>query len=719
MKKPELLAPAGSMEAFYAAIEAGCDAVYMAGYSFGARAFATNFSDEEIVEAVKYAHLYGVKVYITVNTIVYENEVELFMNYIDFLHRNNVDAIIIEDLGMFDLVRKTYPNLEIHISTQMHIHNLSGAVLMHGLGAKRVVLARETSIDTIKKIKGKSDVELEVFVHGALCFSYSGECLMSSLIGGRSGNRGKCAGTCRLKYNIIDEENNKYNNYSYPLSMKDLCTIEDLGKLIDIGIDSFKIEGRMKRPEYVYLVVSLYRKAIDNYTSKGHVGITDADILELKKIYNRLFTKGYLFNESDVVNSYRPNHLGIKIGKVVKVYDNKIVVKLTHPLCKGDGIRFLNKNEDTGLEITKMFKNGKDVIEANASDEIAIKTDVICDIGADIIKTTDAKQIDRIKNILKERNRKVLISGNVVINSGQKVKINITDGSNNINYESEYVVDKALNKPITKDDVLKQFNKTNDTPYKFDNLKIEIDDYSFIPVSKLNELRRKVLEELNNKRLYSINYHKEKYKIEVPDFNHYERKNIFVNSIKEYEKVKNKDFYNFYLKKDLFDKIDNSQKILRLERVTYKNEGMTGVLVSEIGSLMDGCYSDFSFNVVNSYTVAFLHSIGVKRITLSHELTDEQIKDIMENYKARYYKNPNLELIVYGYEEAMISKYNLLNNLNLDEKYFLEDKFKNKFRIIRKNNITTIYNYKIKDITEKDKYYFDLGINYIRYEFID
>ena len=719
MKKPELLAPAGSMDSFYAAIEAGCDAIYMAGYSFGARAYASNFSDEEIVEAIKYAHLYGVKIYITVNTIIYESEVELFMNYIDFLHRNNVDAIIIEDLGMFDLIRKTYPNLEIHISTQMHIHNVSGAVLMGALGAKRVVLARETSIDVVKEIKDKSSIQIECFVHGALCFSYSGQCLMSSLIGGRSGNRGKCAGTCRLKYNIIDEKNNKYNSGSYPISMKDLCTINDIEKLIEAGIDSFKIEGRMKRPEYVYLVVSIYRKAIDSYFSKGYVDISDDDILGLKKIYNRLFTKGYLFNETDVVNPYRPNHLGIKIGKVTKVYSNKIFVKLYDTVCKGDGIRFLNKDEDTGLEIEKMFKNGEDVLEAFKNDEVAIKSSIKCDIGADVIKTTDYNQINNIFEKLKNKTRKVLIDGKIKILSGHNVVISIDDGKNTINYESNFIADKAINKAITEDDVRKQFYKTNNTPYAFKKLEIKIDDNSFIPVSKLNELRRIVLEMLNEKRLYKIEYQKNEYKIELPDFKHYERINVSANDYNVYNNIKEKDFYNIYLKKDLYDKVDDIRKILRLDRVTNINEGMTGTLVSEIGSLMDGCYTDFSFNVVNSYTVAFLHSIGVNRITLSHELTDDQIELLINNYKDRYQKNPNLELIIYGYEEAMISKFNLLKDLDVNKKYYLEDKFKNKFRIIRNFNLTTIYNYKLRDNQEKKQLYFDLGINYLRYEYID
>ena len=221
MKKPELLSPAGNMECLKVAIEAGCDAVYLGGYKFGARTFAGNFTNEEMIEAVNYAHLYGVKIYVTVNTIIYEDEVEEFMEYVDFLYKINVDALIIQDIGMFDLVRKTYPNFELHASTQMHLHNIEGIKLLDKLGVNRCVIARETDFNTIKNIKENIDMSLEVFVHGALCISYSGQCLMSSLIGGRSGNRGSCAGSCRLRYDFINN-NKKLNEEDYILSTKDL-----------------------------------------------------------------------------------------------------------------------------------------------------------------------------------------------------------------------------------------------------------------------------------------------------------------------------------------------------------------------------------------------------------------------------------------------------------------------------------------------------------------
>ena len=227
----ELLSPVGDFECLKAAVQNGADAVYFGFSSFSARAFATNFDMDSLEKAINYAKIRNVKTNLTLNTLIKENEVNRFMNYIDFLHQNNVDAIIVQDLGMLDLIRKTYPNLEIHASTQMHIHNLNGVKICEKLGIKRVVLARETNIELIKEIRKKTSLELEVFVHGALCISYSGQCLMSSLIGGRSGNRGMCAGTCRLPFDVIDKNNKKLNKNSYPLSTKDLYTLNNIDKL--------------------------------------------------------------------------------------------------------------------------------------------------------------------------------------------------------------------------------------------------------------------------------------------------------------------------------------------------------------------------------------------------------------------------------------------------------------------------------------------------------
>lgn len=719
MKKPELLAPAGNMDAFLAAIEAGADAIYIGGYTFGARAFANNFSDDKIIKCINYAHLYGVKVYITVNTIVYEKEVDLFLNYIDFLHRNNVDAIIIQDLGMFDLVRKVYPNLELHASTQMHIHNLNGVLNLQKWGAKRVVMARETSYEALKEIKKHTSIELEVFVHGALCVSYSGQCLMSSLIGGRSGNRGKCAGTCRQQYSLIDDNGKKYNEDSYLLSTRDLNTLEDIGKLIELGIDSFKIEGRMKRAEYVYLVVSIYRKAIDNYLKYKETRITEDDILELKKIYNRKFTKGYLFNDKNIMNTYRPNHLGIKIGKVIKKDKNSIYIKLNNKLINGDGIRFLNKVEDDGLIISQMYINKQKVISAKENDVIEIKGNINCDNGATVIKTTDKEQMDKLNNLINKRTRKVSINGKVIVKQDEFMKITLNDGKNEVTFISDEKPQLATNKPLMKEDIEKQIKKINDTIYTFRNLEIYTDNKSFVPLSKLNEIRRGAIELLDQKRLYNIEYKKCSYNIDLPNFNTVNKENILIRNKDMYNKIKSKKFNELYLPDYLYNVINDDRKVLKLSRVQNENRKYdTPVLVGEIGSIIKDCYTDFSFNVVNSYTVAFLHSIGVNRVTLSQELNDEEIKELIDAYIKRYQKNPNLELIVYGREEMMISKYNILKNLNNHNNYFLMDKYKNRMPILVNNDIMTIFNYNIRD--KKDKFkYFNLGINYVRYEYLD
>lgn len=719
MKKPELLAPAGNMDAFLAAIEAGADAIYIGGYTFGARAFANNFSDDEIIKCINYAHLYGVKVYITVNTIVYEKEVDLFLNYIDFLHRNNVDAIIIQDLGMFDLVRKVYPNLELHASTQMHIHNLNGVLNLQKWGAKRVVMARETSYETLKEIKKHTSIELEVFVHGALCVSYSGQCLMSSLIGGRSGNRGKCAGTCRQQYNLIDDNEKKYNEDSYLLSTRDLNTLEDIGKLIELGIDSFKIEGRMKRAEYVYLVVSIYRKAIDNYLKYKETRITENDILELKKIYNRKFTKGYLFNDKNIMNTYRPNHLGIKIGKVIKKDKNSIYIKLNNKLINGDGIRFLNKVEDDGLIISQMYINKQKVISAKENVVIEIKGNINCDNGATVIKTTDKEQMDKLNNLINKRTRKVSINGKVIVKQDEFMKITLNDGKNEVTFISDEKPQLATNKPLMKEDIEKQIKKINDTVYTFRNLEIYTDNKSFVPLSKLNEIRRGAIELLDQKRLYNIEYKKCSYNIDLPNFNTVNKENILIRNKDMYNKIKSKKFNELYLPDYLYNGINDDRKVLKLSRIQNENRKYDiPVLVSEIGSIIKDCYTDFSFNVVNSYTVAFLHSIGVNRVTLSQELNDEEIKELIDAYIKRYQKNPNLELIVYGREEMMISKYNILKNLDNHNNYFLMDKYKNRMPILVNNDIMTIFNYNIRD--KKDKFkYFNMGINYVRYEYLD
>lgn len=715
MYKPELLAPAGNFECLTAAVNAGCDAVYLAGKHYGARSFAGNFSDEELVEAIKYCHQYGVKVYVTINTLIYDSEVKNFIKYVRFLHVNSVDAVIIQDLGMLSLLRQKFPLLEIHASTQMHIHNIEGLKFLKSMGVKRAVVARETSIDEISKMRD-IDIDLEVFVHGALCVSYSGQCLMSSLIGGRSGNRGTCAQCCRQKYSLLSD-GKIIDKDKYLLSTKDLNTLDNIDKLIDLGVTSFKIEGRMKRPEYVYYVVSLYRKVIDNYLKGNKIKIGPHEIKELKKIFNREFTKGFLFNEDNslFINDKRPNHIGIEIGKVIDYKKGKALIKLNDQLSINDGIRFLT-DEDTGLVVTSMFKNNDSIKIGNSGDVVSIPLKDFVAKDSIVLKTSDYNQLKEINNAIHKNGRKIKIDGLLTFNHN-KLKLDITDSVNRVCVYSENI-EKSINQSTSKERVEEQLSKLGNTIFAFKKLIIDIPDNLFIPISLLNELRRKAILELLEKRIYKHEFKEEEYNLEVEDFSKEKNLNVLISNYEDYLKIKNDNYQKIYIDDEsLYNKIDDSRKVLKLNRVitNFKNYKQS-LLVGEIGSVFKykDVVTDFSLNVTNAYTVAFLHSIGVNKVTLSYELNDYQIEKLIENYLTLYKKHPNLELIVEANEEAMVLKYNMLKKYNLSSnENYLVDRFKNKYKIKMKDELIYLYNYKRRVLKDYD-YYYNLGINSLR-----
>ena len=691
MKEIELLAPAGNMESLVAAISAGCDAVYLSGKKYGARAFAANFSNEELIEAINYAHLYDVKVYVTVNTLIYESEFNDFIDYIDFLYKSNVDAVIMQDIGAMDLVRQKFPNLEIHASTQMNIHSLESVKMLESLNIKRAVLSRELSISDIENIKKNSEIELEIFIQGALCVSFSGCCLMSSLIGGRSGNRGSCAQCCRMKYSLIKD--NMEVDEGYLLSTKDLCTINNIGRLIDIGVTSLKIEGRMKRPEYVYIATHLYRKAIDSYIKTGTINITDEDLYELKKVFNREFTKGFIFNEDNdnFINKKRPNHQGVEIGKVVSINNDSFLLKLTDTLSVQDGIRIVD--DDIGFTVYDIYKDNKKVDQAYNGDIVKIKHKI--DSLSKVVKTTDYNQL---KDILKKikNSKRLPIDINVYARIGKKLSLEVIYKDYSVNLDSDYVVDKSINSPTTKGDIISRVSRLNDTVYEVSNINIDSDTNIFIPGGVLNRLKRSVIEKLNSKRLKKREIVYGEYSVDVKDFEVVNKRSVLIDS-DTYE-CGYDEVYNIKNTKDT---------TLRLGRVIINHKNYDKrLLVSELGSVYkyNNIVTDAGLNVVNSYSVALLHSLGVDRVTLSYELNTKQIKDIVDNYHKRYHKHPNLEVIVSGYPEAMVCKY----KINGD---YLKDRFNNLFKIKIRDDYMYIYHY--KEINIKDDLY-KLGINYIR-----
>jgi len=730
MKKVELLAPAGNMESFYAAINAGADAVYLSGKKFGARSLATNFTNEELIEAINYAHIYNKKVYVTVNTLVYESEINDLLEYIEFLHKNNVDAIIIQDLGLINLLHQKFPNLELHASTQINTHNDETLKILKSSGIKRVVLARETSLDEVNKMN--VDIEKEIFIHGALCMCYSGQCLLSSVIGGRSGNRGLCAQPCRLEYNLLEqlpngEEKTVYTEGKYLLSTKDLCTLDNLEQILNSNIDSLKIEGRMKSKEYVYIVTSIYRKAIDNFYKTGKINITEKDINELKLIFNRNFTKGYLLNEekNNISNMFRPNHLGINIGKVINQNNNRIKIKVDQTLRVNDGIRIIGKN-DYGFIINKIFQNNKLVNEVS-NDIVEIECNKKLTPNSIIVKTLDSKQIDYIQEEIKNT-PKIPINFRLIGKLNKKLELTINDGCNTVTLYSNMETFKAENHPITEERIISQLSKLNDTPFRLNNIEIEIDNNILIPIKEINDLRRRVIEELikcriGSKKQVVVN----DYKNDKVSFSNNNSINCFVKTEEQLQACIDCDVDDIYVEENLYNKYKNKYKnlVLYLPRIikNHKRYDNEKLLVRELGSLNyfnnNKIVTDYTLNITNNYSIDYLNKYNVQRITLSTELNDESIKCILKNNKSN-----NLELIVYGNYEIFITKYCILkknkkcNLCKSNNKYYLIDRKNERYQIINDglcNNILLSSN-KINLINKLD-YYKSLGINHFRLQF--
>ena len=701
MKKIELLAPAGNMDSLIAAVHAGCDAVYLGGTLFSARAFAGNFSNEELKEAVNYCHLYGVKVYVTCNILVYEREVDKFINYIRMLHQNNVDGIIIQDLGMVSLIREKFPNLELHASTQMHIHNLDGVKVCEKLGLKRVVIARETPVDVIKNIVDNTNLEIEVFGHGSLCVSYSGQCLFSSLIGNRSANRGSCTACCRLPYNILNKDNQKLNEGNYPLSMKDLNSLDNLDKLIESGASSLKIEGRMKSKEYVYVVTKIYREAIDSYYEQGKVIINHNLLDKLKRIFYREYTKGYLFNEDmkNIINSKYPNHQGINIGKVIDYQNNYAFVKLNGDISIFDGLRIINDNFEYGHILNEFYLNKKLVKEAHKNDIISFKTNKKIPMNSQVLLTKDNSLIEEIEKI---PDRKIPIKIDINILKDKPITLKVSDSINEFILES-IIPEISKNIPITKEVIKDKLSKLGNSIYYLKDIDINLDNNLFINMTILNNLKRELIDKLNELRIGKSNFIEKEYSLNIKDYPKVNKKSILVRN-----KTNDLNYDLIYSENKDDDAIIKLPKVMdNYDNLDINKEYLTG----ELGSFnkLKNIYCDYSFNVTNSYTVAILHSMGAKLITLSLELNYNMIKDIIDNYHMRYKKHPNLEVIIKGRREVMTLKTNL--NKIYENNITLEDRFKNKYPIREVNNLTYIYDYKLLDDNTN---YYEIGVNYLR-----
>lgn len=752
MRDVELLAPVGSFEALKAAVQNGANAVYLGGKDFGARASANNFDRDELKEAVKYAHIRGVQVFVTTNTLRKENEIEDFLEYAKFLYDIDVDAIILQDIGMARLIKRELPDFELHASTQMVAHSLEDVKYLESVGFDRVVLAREVTVEEIKYICDNCKADIEVFVHGALCVCYSGQCLMSSMIGNRSGNRGRCAQPCRQRYELIDVYTGEVvnSNGDYLLSPRDLNAIEEIDKVIDAGVHSLKIEGRMKRPEYVATVIDGYRKTIDEYLATNKLNVSDETINDLYTIFNRKFTKGLLLGDvgKDMMNSQLPNNQGLYVGTVVD-YNKKakrLKIKLANTLKKGDGINL------GGGTIGRIIKNGN--IETIGYKGETIELDFVGEArkGQIVFKTSDSELMDRVQATFTQDKEfvKNIIDAKITIKLGQKPILTLKDRhSNEATIEGDKIVEEAMKVALSKEKVETQLRKLGNTPYELDLLEIELDDNVSLPISLLNQMRRDCIELLDKERVSIKN---RKYKNKIVKY-----KPVLYNRNKQQEisvKVKNLEQLEsalecgvdriYYEDTNTIDKamrlamkynkkvIYSAPRIIRNKEYNHlakaNNAGVESVQVGNYGSIdyfKDKKLNiDYYLNAFNSETINYYKEIGADTLCISQELNINEIKETIK------YTDINIESVVYGYTPLMITEYCPMGVIVRDCKkdkrvakckesiYALRNSKGDEFRVSQDIFCrSTIYNSNVTCMLDNLYELREIGINVLRLDF--
>ncbi len=678
MHKPELLAPAGSKESLIAAVKNGADAVYFGGSAFSARQYASNFNREELEWAIDHAHKMGVKAYVTVNTLIKDSELEEAADYLRFLCNAGADAVIVQDLGILWLLREQLPELQVHASTQMTIHNAEGVKFLQEMGVKRVVLARELSLDEIQKIKSETAVEIETFIHGALCFSYSGQCLLSSMIGGRSGNRGYCAQPCRKKYRANDVE-------GYLLSPKDLNMSEHVGALVKAGIDSFKIEGRMKRPEYVAGVVRVYRKLIDRFfEAPGKFRVTESEKHTLRQLFNREFTTGYFFGNPgcELMSRKYPHNIGTELGRVLDYEPRKklVSISLKAQLRTGDGIGI--GEQDTGVIIKGMYVNNQRVAVANPGSTVRIHLDTEVAASDVVFKTYDAELMASLEA---GNARKIPVRMLIKARINEAAELCVSDGENDIAVRGAKV-SKAEAKPVSKNSIIDQLKKLGNTIFEAQEIRFEVDDNIFIPVSELNSLRREAVSRLE--RLCAQKWKRQCSVLNIPGITPEEietdiRPVLSVNagSIECLEAAVDSGADAVYIGGENFEsEIDtddlryaieygkgkgvrvfiSTARIVKDAKNLRTDLAADGFLVANLGALYSLHRSgapviiDYPLNVFNKTTMEYLLNYG-QRVTLSPELTLKEIKNL-----ARF---GSTECIVHGLFPLMVSEHGLVGGL--------------------------------------------------------
>ena len=761
MSKIELLSPAGDFECIKAAVQNGADSIYFGASSFNARASASNFDNSGLKNAIEYCKIRNVKTNLTLNTLVKNHELNDAILIAKTAYKFGIDAIIVQDLGLAEFLIKHLPNLPIHASTQMSVHNLEGALKLQNLGFKRIVLSRELSANEIEYICKNSTVEIEAFVHGALCISYSGQCLASSMIGGRSGNRGKCAQPCRLPYTLFEETSDKVLKLDdgYLLSTRDLCSLEYLPQLIKAGVTCFKIEGRLKSPEYVATVTRIYRKYINLVLSNKNYVIDEKDKKELLQVFNRgLFSSGHLSSKPNksLVFSKKQNNMGIPLGSITNYNSAKgyITLKLLDSISIGDSISI--DSESGSYKVSELLINNKNSPTASSGNIVKLgRMKGNIKYGSNVFKIASKElSLKALNSYSNCENKKIPLLCTIDVQYNLPIKINIKTINetesfyNNIDFTiiSNIIPEKSINQPITKERIIKQLSKTSNTPYEFREIYVNLDDNIYIPhISDLNELRRNCIEKLqniikekycNNKldtsplpifishnfnNLSNIKLKRPKISILLNLLNKNFDYSLLKNVNNIYIPLKyfvNKDYYNVL---KLFSKNYNlyiyMPTIMRKSYITLiknnikdilKNFDIKGFVLSNISNfeiLKDykskyDFIGNYTFNIFNNLTKNSLEDLGIDISTFSVELNQDDL--------INFENKDNCEMIVYGNTPIMNMNYCLLGKSNhcysncchkctSNNKFYIKDRLGFDFRVIPDNidTVTTIYNSKI------------------------
>lgn len=772
MNKIELLSPVGSFDCLKAAVQSGADCVYFGGELFNARASANNFNDDELKRAIEYAKLRNVKTNLTLNILIKNDEFNDAINLAKKAYEYGIDAIIVQDLGLAKKLIELFPDLPIHASTQMTIHNLDGVLEAEKLGFKRVVLSRELSMDEIKYICDNSSIEIEVFVHGALCMSYSGQCLLSSMIGARSGNRGKCAQPCRLPYELIDKDNNTLDK-GHLLSPKDLCSLDILPTLVKLGVTCFKIEGRLKNPEYVSTVTRIYRKYIDLAQSDKPYVIDEKDRKDLLQVFNRGgFSKGYLESEPNTqfVSKSKPNNMGIFIGTVHNFNSNKgyITLKLEDELAIGDTVSL--EKEKGSYTISELMINNQNVPNAKKGDIVKIgRIKGRISVNDKIFKMSSKELCNLADEYINGEIIKNKVNCKITVHNNKPVTMQIYTNDIDFTITAEDLVPvDSINSPITSQRITDQINKLGGTPFEFEKIEVDLEDNLYIPsISKLNQLRRDCITKLEEVLLDRIrrtsNIDTNKFITEDLDNinNGITKKDISIllntlNIDDDYTKLQNiskiyiplklfyapkfsakiaelTQSYNCYIYMPTFLKDTILKNVIDELDETLSNYPIKGFVISNISQIKTlEKYSDkysfianYTLNIYNNQTIDELNKLHISCVTLSPELDKDTLNCLNGNIKN---SNMQTEAIIYGNLPVMTTNYCLIsksnyclqkcqsNCNNLDNKYYLKDRMNMNFRVMPDSfsRTTTIYNSKKTSICINE-----INTDFARFNFID